>query len=295
MGVNRNRAIAALLLFVLMAQTSAIPMLVKRVGVPAFAEEVFRAEVEKNQTQDAGDQLSGDAMNLLQVEILRDAQTAPVYADKRILIYHTHTYEAYEPTPEHPYKALEKWRTDDAEHNVTAIGDMLTAALHALGFEVVHDRTAFEPPSHDTAYERSLAMLDGRAAKGEKYDLYIDLHRDAISASSTIKRTVTIGGEKVARFMVVIGKGTTGGYVQKPNWEANLAIAECITASLNEQCESLARDVKIKTGRFNQHIADQCVLIECGMNCNTLEEVQNGIPYLAQAIASVFAQEKSAE
>ena len=102
---------------------------------------------------------------------------------------------------------------------------------------------------------------------------------------------VTIGGEDVARFMMLIGKGTTGGYDDKPNWEANLAIAEAITKGLNDQHSGLARDVKIKTGRFNQHIADGCVLIECGMNTNTLEEVLAGIPYLANAI-SVALEER---
>ena len=35
---------------------------------------------------------------------------------------------------------------------------------------------------------------------------YIDLHRDAISSTSTIRRTVNIGGEDAARFMVLVGK-----------------------------------------------------------------------------------------
>lgn len=125
---------------------------------------------------------------------------------------------------------------------------------------------------------------------GEQYDLYIDLHRDAIASTSTIKRTVNIGGEDVARFMVLIGKGTTGGYSQTPDWEANLVYADRITESLNRQCVNLARDVKIKTGRFNQHVAEGCVLIECGMNTNTLDEVLAGIPYLAQAIADALAE-----
>ena len=133
-------------------------------------------------------------------------------------------------------------------------------------------------------------MLETRLAAGESYDLYIDVHRDALSAQSTIRRTVTIGGEESARFMVLVGKGTTGGYTEKPDWEANLAIAERITQALNQQVYGLARDVKIKTGRFNQHIATRCVLIECGVNTNTLEQVLCGLPYLAQAIAEALAE-----
>lgn len=219
------------------------------------------------------------------MEVIRATQ-AP-QSGQRILIYHTHTWEAYQQVEEAPYVQTEKWRTKDNDANVVAVGRALAASLTAMGYTVIHDETAFEPPDLGTAYHRSLAMLEERIQHGETYDLYIDLHRDAFAESAKVVQTVNIGGEDVARFMVLIGKGTgqTGtGYDVKPDWEANLAIAERITASLNRQKTNLCRDVKIKTGRFNQHIAPQCVLIECGNNRNTLQEVLNGIPYLAQAI-----------
>ena len=72
------------------------------------------------------------------------------------------------------------------------------------------------------------------------------------------------------------------------DFAANLHIAELLTDKLEAQCEWLSRDVKVRTGRFNQHIAPRCILIECGTNENTLEEVLCGIPYLAQAIAETL-------
>lgn len=222
-------------------------------------------------------------------EVIRKEE-ASAHVGKKVLIYHTHTYEAYEKTANLHYEETDHWRTTNSDYNVVAVGKALSASLRALGLNVVHDTTAFEPPDLNNAYDRSLAMLEQRLADGETYDLYIDLHRDAVASASTIRRTVTIGGEDVARFMVLVGKGTTGGYAIKPDWESNLMLANTITTELNAQCEQLARDVKIKTGRFNQHIANHCVLIECGMNYNTLDEVLAGIPYLAQAIASALAQ-----
>ena len=207
----------------------------------------------------------------------------------RVLIYHTHTYEAYSQVAGDPYQETEKWRTRDASANVVAVGSALAVSLEALGCEVVHDDTAFEPPDLSTAYQRSLAMLEERLSRGETYDLYIDLHRDAIASTSTIRRTVSLGGEEAARFMVLVGKGD--GYAQKPDWQANYALAERITRSLNAQADGLCRDIKVKTGRFNQHIAPRCVLIECGHNENTLEQVLRGIPYLAQAIADALKTE----
>lgn len=253
----------------------------------AESSDEFLVEVS-DQVENAENATAADAV--LQVEIIREESLAAEHVGKRVLIYHTHTYEAYEQTEDDPYQQKEKWRTTDNAHNVVTVGKALAASLQALGIEVTHDTTAFEPPTLDDAYSRSLTMLEQRIQQGETYDLYIDLHRDAIASTSTIKQTVNIGGEDVARFMVLIGKGTTGGYTQTPDWEANLVYANCITESLNQQCSNLARDVKIKTGRFNQHVDDCCVLIECGMNTNTLEEVLAGIPYLAQAIADALTE-----
>ena len=225
------------------------------------------------------------------VEVIRPSAT-PDTPPKRILIYHSHTWEAYTQDADTPYKETEKWRTQDNSANVVAVGTALSACLEALGCDVTHDITAFEPPDLANAYVRSLAMLEARQASGESYDLYIDLHRDAYDDPNAIQRTVTIGGQESARFMVLIGKGTglTGaGYDVRPDWEANYAIAERITASLNEQADRLGRSICLRTGRFNQHIAPCSVLIECGSNHNTLQEVLTGVPYLAQAIADALS------
>lgn len=232
-----------------------------------------------------------DAEDTFMVEVLKHAYDETAEPLK-VLIYHTHTFEAYSPDPNEPYLETERWRTKDNNHNVVAVGDALTQCLRSLGIDVTHDKTSFEPPSIDQAYERSCAMLEKRMNAGESFDLLIDLHRDALSAQTSIKRTVRIGSEDVARFMVLIGKGTTGGYKEKPDWESNLLVAQAITDRLNSQYAGLARNVKIKTGRFNQHISTRCILIECGINTNTLEEVLRGIPYLAEAIEYVLKNMK---
>lgn len=250
-------------------------------GAPSLAEEFSVVVSPEEQEENTA------ATEAFVVEVLQ-AEKEVHQEEKRVLIYHTHTYEAYEQMADARYTETEKWRTKDTNHNVIAVGEALASTLNAIGITAVHDRTSFEPPSLDQAYERSRQMLEERVSGGEGYDLIIDLHRDALSSQTTIKRTVNIGGVDVARFMVLIGKGTTGGYVEKPEWERNLLIAQAITDALNDQCEGLARNVKIKTGRFNQHISDRCVLIECGMNMNTLEEVLAGIPYLAEAISQAL-------
>lgn len=211
---------------------------------------------------------------------------------KRVLIYHTHTYEAYEQISDDPYEETEKWRTADNAHNVVRVGEELAALLRSLGVEVVHDVTAFEPPNLSSAYTRSLEMLEKRQAAGEQYDLYIDLHRDAYAESQTGPNTVNAGGVEAAKLMLLIGKGegqTSEGFDQRPDWEANLSIAQEVTDDLNAQVDGLCREVCVKSGRFNQHVAVGCVLVEAGNNRNTLEEVLAAMPYLADAIVQVLA------
>ena len=84
------------------------------------------------------------------------SQALPLSNGKRVLIYHTHTHEAYQMTDQEAYTPLENWRTDDRSHNIVRVGDELTAELEKRGFEVVHDDTDFEQDDLSTSYSRSL-------------------------------------------------------------------------------------------------------------------------------------------
>ncbi|MFZ5974885.1 MAG: stage II sporulation protein P, partial [Bacillota bacterium] len=75
----------------------------------------------------------------------------------QILIYHTHTCEAYTQTEKNAYVATGNWRTDDQTKSVVAVGEALAKELREkYGFNVLHDKTNHEPPKLGTAYERSL-------------------------------------------------------------------------------------------------------------------------------------------
>lgn len=292
-GIKKGRGLWLLLLSAIWVAVWTLPWCAKTADPEAAAafsqtEMLFDAAAHSPEEENTEETSVKDSRSFQMVVVRETALPQP--EGKRILIYHSHTWEAYAQT-EDRYEETEKWRTKDNEHNVVAVGDALAAQLRALGCTVVHDTTAFEPPDYEQAYERSLDMLEERVRLGESYDLYIDLHRDALSSTSTLKRTVSIGGEDTARFMVLIGKGSGSGFIQKPEWEKNLIIAQRITDELNGMHENLCRDVKIKTGRFNQHIAPCCVLIECGNNLNTLEQVLCGVPYLAQAICNALDSE----
>lgn len=212
------------------------------------------------------------------------AASAPQPA-RRVFIYHTHTYEAYEMDPEHRYVPTETWRTADAEYNMIRVGEELARWLQAAGIDAAHDTTAYEPPRLSTAYARSLEGLQAAAAEG--YDLYIDLHRDSYSKGNG-PNTVTKGGAAMARTLILIGKGTGTGFDERPDWEKNQQAALQIADGMNRQINGLCRGVSLKSGRYNQQAATPSMLIEVGNNKNTLPEALAAMPYLANAICAYF-------
>ena len=82
------------------------------------------------------------------------------------------------------------------------------------------------------------------------------------------------------------------GFKERPkDWEANKRLADAIIAELNTYAEGLGKTTRVKTGRYNQHMAENCILIEIGHNQNTLEEVMNTVPYIAKAMNKVFTRD----
>ena len=76
---------------------------------------------------------------------------APTGKTRRVYIYHTHTYEAYEMDADHPYKPTEQWRTADYEYNVVRVGEELANRLPQAGVMVTHDTADYEAPRLSSA------------------------------------------------------------------------------------------------------------------------------------------------
>jgi stage II sporulation protein P len=213
----------------------------------------------------------------------------PLRSDKpTVLIYHTHTTEAYTQTPEDTYAETSKWRTSDNTKNVVAVGEALKEILELqYGFQVIHDTTDHEPPKLSTAYDRSLQTMEKYHRDYPSIVLFIDLHRDAYETDEAPCDYLTIHGVETARLMLVVGKGEK--YTDKPYYAWNKALADRMTAHLNSIDAKLCRPVRVKTGRYNQHVAPNCILVEVGHNANTLAQAKAAMPYLAESIAYAFS------
>lgn len=215
-----------------------------------------------------------------------EAETLP-----SVLIYHTHASEAYLLTADEPYVESGKWRTLDNERNVVAIGAMLQETLwREHGIVALHDTDNYESPKLASAYSRSLTAMERYRAAYPSLALYIDLHRDAYgdNPENVPQDYRALADKEVARIMLVVGTGegaTGGGFGQMPEFAENLALATRVTNTLRATDAELARDIRVKTGRYNQHVSNRCMLVEVGHTANTFTQAQNAIPYLADAIA----------
>jgi stage II sporulation protein P len=202
------------------------------------------------------------------------------------LIYHTHTSESYRKSETSNYQETTRWRTDDARYNVVGLGSLLKDMLEDdYGYKVLHDKTDHEPPKLSTAYSRSVLTMQDYKDQYDDLKVYIDIHRDAANVKTDTDDVVVIDEKRCARVMFVVGTGTN--FNEKPVWENNYKLALALSNGLNEIKEGFAKPIRVKDGRYNQHISDACILIEIGHNANTYEEAKNAVEHIAKVIDGV--------
>jgi stage II sporulation protein P len=211
-----------------------------------------------------------------------------------VLIYHTHAEEAYRQTKEYTYRETGKdtFKTRDKNKSVVAVGRALKAALEERGFTVFHDETDVEPPEHKSAYSRSLTIME----QYPQATVFIDLHRNTANVRARKDDVAMVDDTRCARMFFVVGAGIgtyEGEYDTRHDWQKNYAFAKAITERLRDVTPELALDIRLKVGRYNQHVSPYCLLVEMGHNANTLSDALNSVPYLADALAAtlVFPKE----
>ncbi len=233
----------------------------------------------------------GDVFRVELKEIRPPQSVSLAQGEPGILIYHTHTTEAYRQDPLAPYEESGDWRTHDTQKSVVAVGEKLAGILREeYGLNVIHDLTDHEPPKLSTSYSRSVKTMEAYKKQYPSITMFIDVHRDAYGTEDGKQDFVLVNGKETARLMFVVGTGegaTGSGFGEMPDFKANYALAAAISTRLREFQPELARDIRVKTGRYNQHISNQCLLVEVGHNMNTLEQALNAVEPLADAIGSI--------
>ena len=203
-------------------------------------------------------------------------------ASPTVLILHTHGTESYRNTE--GYTASSAYRTEDADYNMISVGARLAQCLEAEGIRVIHDRTPYDQPSYSGSYSLAREAVVAALEENPSLCLVLDLHRDAMTDSNgeQMAYTCTLPEGTAAKLMLVAGSDAGG--LSYPNWQENLTLAVQLQAVLERQSPGLCRSLSFRTGRYNQDLFPNMLLVEVGAAGNARQEALLAAEKLAEAI-----------
>ncbi len=234
--------------------------------------------VDKNTTAEKS-QINADEFWANDMKIAKD-QSVP-----QILIYHTHSQEAFaDSTP------------GDPDTTVVGLGNRLTSILQdTYGYQVIHLTNTFDlvdgKENRSKAYNYALPVVEQTLQDNPSIEVVIDLHRDGVDDS---KHLVTeIDGKPTAQIMLFNGLSRTrmnGDNPSLPNpyIKDNLAFSFQLEYLANQCYPDFTRCIYLKGLRYNLHVRPRSILLEVGAQTNTLEEVRNAMEPFAKVLNSVL-------
>ena len=233
-------------------------------------------------TTGSGTDLNAALQEQPSVQLKRDGSV-------EVLIYHTHTSEAYSQSYTGFYYTDMETRTSNQEQSVVAAGAALKQALEAAGFGVVHDTTVNDT-LYNGSYDRSWEVLQKNLEAYPTIQVTIDVHRDSMTTDSGVKYkpTVTIDGRKAAQVMLIAGCDADGGWGDFPRWEENLRLALRVQQSLQGLYPGLARPLNFSNSKYNMNATPGSMLVEVGTEVNTVSEAVYSGQLVGEAIAQAL-------
>lgn len=224
---------------------------------------------------------------------LDQAPSVSFYRDGRpeILIYHTHTSEAYSQNYTGFYYTDMDTRTADQDRSVVAAGRELAAALEARGYGVIHDTTVCDE-TFNGSYARSWEVLQRNLAEAPSLQVTIDLHRDSMTTAEGLKYkpTVEIAGRKAAQMMLLAGSDADGEWGDFPRWEENLRLILRIQRQGTLAYPSLLRPLNFSDCKYNMNATPGSLLVEVGTEVTTVSEARYAAKLLGGVLADTFDQ-----
>lgn len=199
---------------------------------------------------------------------------------KSILIYHTHTDEAF-LKGEQDYVETSTGRTKNQDYSIVKVGGTFKNSLINAGFTVVHDKTDNVKNGFYNAYDTSYQTIKQYIGKT---DIYVDMHRDAYNGKEP--NFITQNDKEYAYIAFVVANGEN--YNEKPNWQENYKLAKILSDKIDEICPGISKGIIFKDKRFNQHVSNSCLLVEMGNEKNTIEQVNASAQILAKAFSEVL-------
>ncbi len=206
-----------------------------------------------------------------------------------ILIVHTHSCEAYTPSPTDDYTQVEPYRSTDPDTGVMRVGQALCDRLNAAGLSALHDTTLHDCPEYNGAYGRAAETIRSYLRRYPSIQMVIDLHRDAAedSRGRQVALRTTVDGEQTAKLMFVVGSDL--GENDHPGWLDNFACAMQLQALGEARAPGLFRHISMRRSSYNQELTPNSLLVEVGAIGNSLDEALRSAELLAELLTELLA------
>lgn len=237
-------------------------------------------------------ELLNNPLNILKNELnITEKQQAEIkfiyneVVSPKIYIYNSHQGETYSS------EYLEEYNTIP---NVLTASYILKDKLDNQNIETLVEENDIikymkeQGLNHAGSYKASRVFLNSIINQYPNMELYIDLHRDSTTHEIS---TTTINNKPCAKILFVIG-------LENPNYNQNLSIANKINEIIRKKYPSLTRGVLKKQGYgvngiYNQDLKHNVILIEVGGYENNIEEINNTLELVAEAIGEyIYEKEK---
>lgn len=236
--------------------------------------------VQEFYTIDANTMAGSDQLNVERL-LARDMTVSKEGEGPQILIYHTHSQEAFADSV-----------PGDRDTTVVGVGEHLAEILRKeYGYNVLHHTGQYDLV-RDDAYAEALPAIEQLLAENPSIQVVIDLHRDSVAAQTRL--VMDLDGRPTARFMFFNGLSRTRktgniAYLYNENQDANLAFSFQMQLKAAEYYPGLTRKIYLKGYRYNMHLRPQCLLVELGAQNNTVEEAMNACDPLAHVLDMVLS------
>lgn len=201
-----------------------------------------------------------------------------------VYIYNSHQNESYSKEYLEDYNIVP---------NVLMASHMLKEKLDNLNINTIVEENDFSSYmkknnlNYNQSYIVSRVFLKEAYEKNKSAKLFIDLHRDAAPRDSTY---INIDGKDYAKILFVVG-------LEYNTYKENLEVATKINNIILKKYPTLSRGIMKKEGYgvngvYNQDIGPNIILIEIGGNNNNIDEVNNTLDIIANAIGEYINEEK---
>lgn len=205
----------------------------------------------------------------------------------QILIYHTHSQEAFVDSVE-----------GDVNDTVVGVGNYLTEILtNVYGYNVIHHTKVYDmidgELDRNKAYTLAAPDIQQILDENPSIEVVIDLHRDGVDGYKFVQE---INGKPTAQIMFFNGLSRTArngeiDYLPNPYIEDNLAFSFQLQLKAAQYYPGWTRNIYLQSLRYNLHMCPKSLLIESGTQLNTVQEERNAMELLADILNQVLRGE----